>query len=213
MNKAINKINLILATTLLIGFLVAVLFPNSVLADEDDECDPQYGGGEICNKSFDIEKWVRRKGSDDKKEKLNVEEDEEFEFLIRVTNTGQVTKDDMKMEDILPGSLERIGGHGLTEEWDDFAPGETIEFTIKVKVEDDEFDRDGEFDKCVVNIARVLFDGHEEGSDDATVCWGDEEVEELPETGANLSPALSVVALLAIAAGALVKKNSNLISR
>jgi len=106
--------------------------------------------------------------------------------------------------------MERVGGSGLTEYWDDFEPGETKTFYIEAKVKEEEYDRDVDFEKCVVNKAEVEWDGEFEGSDTATVCYGDEDVTELPETGSN-----EIVALIGfglIAAGILVRKSLNFIS-
>jgi LPXTG-motif cell wall-anchored protein len=90
----------------------------------------------------------------------------------------------MKMKDSLPDEMERVGGDGLTEYWEDFEPGETKTFIIRAKVNSEEYDREN-FEKCVVNKAKVLYDDDEEGSDTATVCYGDSEVTELPKTGGS----------------------------
>ena len=123
-------------------------------------CESTYGGGEKCvyNKSFDIEKKVRKEGDSKWKDKVtDVEEDEVVEFRIRIKNVGEVETDNMKMIDDLPDAMERVGGSGLTEYFDNFAPGEVEEFIIKAKVKDKEYDRDN-FDKCVVNeIISVIF--------------------------------------------------------
>ena len=205
---------------------VAALFSQKVLADDDADCEENYGGGETCivNKRFKIEKWVRLEG--EKKDKSckewddevtidltdNDEKDKYVEFCIRIKNMsddyGDLDFDDMKMKDSLPEELHRIGGDGLTEEWDNFDPGETKEFKIKVRVDEDELDRDGEYEKCVVNKAAVYWDGNKEGSDTATVCWKDydKEIKELPRTGAE--SALAGVAGLAVASFGLALRKS-----
>ena len=60
------------------------------------------------------------------------------------------------------------------------------------------------FEKCVVNKAEVEWDGNFEGSDTATVCYGDVEVTELPETGAVST--LAIAGLGLIIAGYTLKK-------
>jgi LPXTG-motif cell wall-anchored protein len=196
---------------------VTVLFPQNVSANSDADCEENYGGGETCivNKRFKIEKWVRLEG--EKKDKSckewndevtidltdNDEKDKYVEFCIRVKNMsdeyGDLDFDDMKMKDSLPEELKRTGGDGLTEEWDNFDPGETKEFRIKVRIDEDELDRDGEYEKCVVNKASVYWKGNKEGTDTATVCWKDykKEIKELPKTGSE--SALAGIAGLAVA--------------
>jgi len=180
--------------SLIVGFLIVILLPREALATE---CDEVYGGGETCivNKSFEIEKKVRIEDEGSFKDKVSgVDEDDIIEFEITVTNKSksddgvdedELTFDDMEMEDILPSELEWVSGD-LTEDWDDFEKGEEKTFTIRARIDSDEFDRDGEWSKCVVNKAEVYFDGDFEGSDTATVCYGDEVITELPETGASI---------------------------
>ncbi len=150
-------------------------------------CTSNYGGGQTCiyNKNFDIEKKVRKLGDDSWKDKVTgVDEGEVVEFKIKVKNEGEVSVDDMKMSDKLPKEMERVGGDGLTEYWDDFDAGETKTFIIKAKVKDSEYDRKN-FEKCVVNKAEVLYDGDDEASDTATVCYSDGAPTELPKTGGS----------------------------
>lgn len=173
MNKTLIK-NLIV-TIATVAFLEASI-NGKVYAE-------QYGG--IVNKSFRIEKEVRIKHQGDYEDKLVLDKDEwdeTIEFRVEITNEGEIEVDKMKMEDFLPGEMERVGGDGLTEYWDDFEPGDTKTFYIDAKINEDEFDRDN-FDKCIVNKAEVRYDGNFEGADTATVCYGDVEITELPETG------------------------------
>ena len=156
-----------------------------------DNCESNYGGGETCryNKRFEIDKDVRIEGDDEWEEDkvTDVDKHDVVEFRIKIKNRsddGAGSFDDMKMEDFLPDELIREGGSGLTEHWDDFDPGETKTFIVKAKIDPDEFDRDDNFEKCVVNKAEVRWDGKFEGSDTATVCYGSGEPTELPKTGA-----------------------------
>ncbi len=214
MNKALYKLNLVLFAFLVTGLLIVVLFPREAFATSK-HCDEVYGGGETCivNKSFEIEKKVRLKDEGDYKDKISgVEEGDTIEFRITVKNRSKsddgvdeskLTFDNMRMEDILPSELEWVSGD-LTEEWDDFKPGER-KFTIRAKIVSDEFDRDGDWSKCVVNKAEVSYDGDFEGSDTATVCYGDEEITELPETGASSTLLMTILGLSSIASGLFLK--------
>ena len=199
-------------------FLVIVVLITSIAKAED--CEPTYGGGQTCvvNKRFEIEKQVRIKDSDDDWEDkvMDVEKDDIVEFRIKIKNLSDdeadeyIDFDDMKMEDFLPDEMERTDGSGLTEYWDDFEPGESKSFTIEAKVDEDEYDRDADFEKCIVNKAEVSWDGDFEGSDTATVCYGDEEVTELPETGSN--ELVSLIGLVSIIGGIILRKSLKFIA-
>ncbi len=181
---------------------VAFLFNRRVYAE-------QYGEV-VKNKAFRIEKEVRVKDEGEFEDKLVLDEedfDKVLEFRIEVKNKGEVDVDDMKVEDFLPEEMDRVGGDGLTEYWDDFDSGDTKTFYIDAKIDEDEFDREN-FDKCIVNKAEVRYDGDFEGSDTATVCYGDVEVTELPETG--FVDTMVPLGLGLIVVGFLVKNKKSL---
>lgn len=170
-------------------------------------CTSNYGGGETCiyNKNFDLEKKVRKAGDDSWKDKVtNVKKGEIVEFKVKVKNDGEVKVNDMEMIDKLPKEMERVGGDGLTEYWDDFEPGDSKTFTIKAVVKDSEYDKKN-FEKCVVNKARVEYKGDSEASDTATVCYSDRELSELPKTGGS-SVAYGALGLGLAALGVIAKK-------
>ncbi|MBU1132880.1 MAG: hypothetical protein ABIA11_00825 [Patescibacteria group bacterium] len=166
-----------------------------------------YGGGEV-NKRFKITKQVRLEGDNSWKDKVtNVKEGEVIEFRITVENLSDEEADEfdnMKIEDFLPDELFRVGGSGLTEYWDNFGSGEEKKFTIEVKVEFNEYDRDITFEKCIVNKVELEWDGEFEGSDTATVCYGNEEPSELPKTG--YTSTLAIAGLATLVAGLFAKK-------
>lgn len=180
MKRIMNK-NLIVAFSFFTFFSVVLTGKSKVYAS----CTPNYGGGQTCifNKNFDIEKKVRKAGDDSWGDKvINVKKGEIVEFRIKIKNDGDLDVDGMKMEDKLPKEMERVGGSGLTEYWDDFEKGESKTFVIKAKVKDREYEREN-FEKCVVNKAVVEYNGDEEASDTATVCYGSVKPTELPKTG------------------------------
>ncbi|KKT45657.1 MAG: hypothetical protein UW36_C0002G0044 [candidate division WWE3 bacterium GW2011_GWA2_44_16] len=127
-----------------------------------------------------------------------------MEFRVKVKNEGEVEVDDMKMKDFLPKEMEKVGGSGLTEYWDSFEPGESKTFVIKAVVKDSEYDRKN-FEKCVVNKARVEYKGDNEGSDTATVCYSDKEPTELPKTGGE-SALIGALGLGLASLGVTIKK-------
>jgi hypothetical protein len=197
----------------LIGLSVAVVLfavSGSVNKVYASHCESNYGGGENCvyNKRFEIDKDVRIEGDSQWEEDkvTGVKKGDTIEFRIKIKNRSDEATgsfDDMKMEDFLPDELVRVGGTGLSEYWDDFDAGETKTFILKAKIDSDEFDRDDNFEKCVVNKAEVRWDGKFEGSDTATVCYGNGEPTELPKTGAVSE--LAIVGLALLTAGILVK--------
>ncbi len=206
MNKTAKS--LIIATALLIG---TSAYPTKVSATGN--CNTgYYGGGVDCSKdkSFEINKKVRIEGENKWKDKVtDVKEDETVEFLIEVKNVGEVGVDNMNYEDFLPDEMERTGGSGLTEYWNDFDAGDTVKYIIEAKVKSGEYD-DEDFEKCVVNKVELYEDDDFKGSDTATVCYGNEEedITELPETGPASNVGLALSGLGLIALGTLVKRKA-----
>ena len=179
--KKMNKIKINLIAILVTLGVVMTLSTGTVYAG-------QYGEEEEYNIRFKITKEVRIQGDTEWKDKItDVDEDDIVEFRIKVKNKSDDpadSADDMKIEDFLPSEMYKVGGNGLTEEWDDFDPEDEKVFIIQAKVDSEEYDRDVEFEKCVVNKAELRWDGEFQGSDTATVCYGNVEPSELPKTGA-----------------------------
>lgn len=185
-----NKIKLIVAFVTL-GLFV-FLSTRPVFAD-------QYGEEEY-NLRFKIVKEVRIRGDSEWKDKVtDVSKNDVVEFRIKIRNKSDDpadAADDMKMEDFLPDEMNKVGGSGLTEKWDNFDPKDEKVFIIQAKVDSDEYDRDVQFEKCVVNKAELRWDGEFQGADTATVCYGNVEPSELPKTGALSTLGLSGLGLL-----------------
>ena len=188
-----NKIKINLIAILVTLGVVMTLSTGTVYAG-------QYGEDEEYNIRFKITKEVRIQGDTEWKDKItDVDEDDIVEFRIKVKNKSDDpadSADDMKIEDFLPSEMYKVGGNGLTEEWDDFDPEDEKVFIIQAKVDSDEYDRDVEFEKCVVNKAELRWDGEFQGSDTATVCYGNVEPSELPKTGAVSTLALAGIGSL-----------------
>ena len=172
----------------------------------------------MINKRFEIIKEVRlcdsngENCSDWEDKVTGVEEGDVVEFRVRIKNLSDEEADEfdnMKMKDVLPDEMYRIGGDGLTEYWDNFGDNETKTFKIKAMVDSDEYDVDGDFEKCVVNKASAYWDGNFEGADTATVCYGDQEPTELPETGA--SGTVAVIGSILVFLGFALKKSKSLV--
>ena len=182
------------------GFVFFLLGGQKIYASSD--CETVYGGGEVCvyDTRFKIVKEVRIQGDTEWKDKVtDVKEGEVVEFRIKIRNRSDGpadATDDMKMEDFLPEEMNKVGGSGLDEEWDNFDPKDEKVFIIQAKVDSDEYDRDVEFEKCVVNKAELRWDGEFQGADTATVCYGNVQPSELPKTGALSTMGLSGLVLL-----------------
>ena len=198
------KLNIVLFVTL-IGALTMLLLPSIAYAACED--DGAYGQTCVFEKDFEIEKNVRLQGDSIWKDKItNVKEGQLIEFRIRVKNIGEVDADNMEMKDILPNELERTGGAELTEEWDDFLVDEENTFIIQARIKSIEFDRADNFEKCVVNKAELRHEGNLEGSDTATVCFGEEIITELPKTGPLSTELMSIFGFASTGIGLFLKR-------
>jgi len=196
MNKNITKL-----IGIFLSFVILMSLPvRSVYAD-------QYGEDEYETR-FKITKEVRVAGETSWKDKVtDVKENEIVEFRITVKNKSDDEADkadDLETKDMLPDEMEKVGGAGLTEEFDDFEPGATKTFIITAVVKDSEYDRDVKFEKCVVNKVELRQDDDFIGSDTATVCYGNIKPSELPKTGAV--DTLAIVGLGLLTAGFVTKK-------
>lgn len=222
------KSNLIKLSAVCLMAIAAVYLSPKALAS----CEPNYGGGENCifTGSFTIEKWVRLEDDDTWRDEVVIdlndddEKDKEIEFRIKVTarltdvkgiDPDDIDFDDLKMKDSWPDELKLLDDEDeLTQEWDNMKPGETKTFYLSAKIESDQKNRDGSFEKCVINKAKLYYKDDLQGSDDAVVCY--KKVEEgdvlgisteLPETGGGLVPVL--LGLSVTAAGLVLGKRNS----
>jgi LPXTG-motif cell wall-anchored protein/uncharacterized repeat protein (TIGR01451 family) len=201
----INMIKNKLFVNLIVLVIFSVGFTGRVFADSI------YGGGEVVNKSFRIEKHVRFVDNGTWKDKITgVTEGRVFEFRIKITNTGELKTNDMSVKDIFPSELEIVEGDfsatDLIKKFEDFKPGDVEEYTFLAKVKNNQFDREDDFEKCVVNKAEVSYKDKFEGSDTATVCYGKGEVAELPKTGAGATLGVTLAGMSLIFAGFFSKR-------
>jgi len=193
-NKTVKLIGSFLVMSLFVAFMV--LSTTTVLAS----CE--YGEECTYDRRFKITKEVRIEGDNTWRDKVTgVKKGQIVDFRITVKNKSDDEADkanDMETKDILPDEMTKVGGAGLTENWDKFYPGDTKTFIITAKVKDSEYNRAIKFEKCVVNKVELRWKGDFQGSDTATVCYGNVEPSELPKTGALSTLALTGVALLAL---------------
>lgn len=199
------KQNRIIFVTLFLGALTVALLPSKVYAACEDDGD--YGETCTFEKKFQIEKKVRISGDSEWKDKVTgVKEGQIVEFRIIAKNIGELSADDMKMIDSLPGELEKTGGAGLTEEWNDFNDGDSKTFIIQARIKSTEFKRTDNFEKCVVNKAELRQNDNKQGSDTATVCYGEKKITELPKTGPISTELMSILGFASTGLGLALKK-------
>ena len=188
----------------------AILAMSSPIA-RAEECTSDGAYGETCvfDREFEIGKKVRIQGDNDsswKDKVIDVPEGKIIEFRIKVTNVGEVEADDMKMEDFLPDELEKTGGAGLTEYWQDFDVDEEKTFIIEARIRSTQFDRTDNFEKCVVNKAKAFHSDDLIGSDTATVCYGESKITELPKAGATATEIMSIVGFASTGVGIFINR-------
>jgi LPXTG-motif cell wall-anchored protein/uncharacterized repeat protein (TIGR01451 family) len=191
--------------------LVSLLGTTKVYADSN--CSTQYGGGKTCEseRKLKITKEVRIEGENSWKDKVTgVTKDQVVEFKITIKNKSDDGADKysrLKIEDFLPSEMYWVGGSRTIEFTDNFKPGDSKTFIVKAKVYAWEYDKSYNFEKCVVNKAELRYKDDFEGSDTATVCYGNVTPSELPKTGAETTLALSGLGM--IATGLVVRKKLN----
>lgn len=208
--------------------IAMVVVSNMAVKTTYADCQDIYGGNQNCTVTghFKIQKWVKLDGQDHWKDDVDIdlndssENDKAILFKVQVTadvtndagvDTSTISFDNLKLKDSLPDELKFLSDRSedaLTEKWDNFKPGETKTFFYTTKLTDAEKNKDGEFEKCVVNKASLYMDSDFQGSSDATVCYKKTgEVlgasTELPKTGAL--PTEGIVGAGLIALGLLLK--------
>ena len=223
-NKS-NLINLILSsvTAVVMTVLVANITSKTAFAD----CESNYGGGETCTypKQFKIQKWVKLDGDNSWKDEVVIdlnngnEIDKKILFKVEVkvdisnasgVDTSKIKFDEMKMKDKWPSELKFLEDESesnLTEEWDNFKPGETKTFYFAAKIQGSEKNKEGDFQKCVVNKASLYRKGDFQSADDAVVCYKRTTdvlgATTLPETGAV--PVSGIVGMALMSLGTVLK--------
>ena len=179
--KNIFKYSAVAAVAVILPFL----FSKTVNADRI--CTPNYGGGETCTetnlKSVRIEKEVSFKDKDFKDRIKGATAKDTIYFRITVKNEGDVTLENLKVEDDLPKYIKAKDDTDWTI--NKLEPGKEWSEVFKAEVVDEDDLPDN--DVCVVNEAKVKLSGKSVSEDTATVCIESPTkvlgVKELPVTG------------------------------
>ena len=186
---------------------------------EDLVCYGSYGQPIPCpvvNKSFSVEKTVID-GQYLVEEIRGVKANQQVAFSIKVKNTGELRVSALRVIDNQPANLEFISltknGQAVQVITDqnsiswiiaDFAPGITYEYVMIAKANVSGIAENSE--KCVTNIASLVYNGIVESSNSASVCItntkGEVLGQKLPETGVA-EMLVGGISLLMVTAGAL----------
>jgi uncharacterized repeat protein (TIGR01451 family) len=153
-------------------------------------CETQYGGGETCIRTGqlqidkeiwnpDTEKFVDNLGLNDRK----FYPGDEIVFRLKIKNVGDETFGQVEVRDYLPNILNLENGD-IAFDLHDLKPGDVREVEIKTKVVDGNEFPDNKTLICEVNTAEA-WSGDEKDKDTARFCVTKQVlgVTELPKTG------------------------------
>ncbi|HLB51885.1 hypothetical protein A3F07_01940 [candidate division WWE3 bacterium RIFCSPHIGHO2_12_FULL_38_15] len=174
--------------------------------DEEGENGGGVGGKEEekisedkKSENLEVNKKVRIGDNDKYSSKVvGVDQSEIITFLLELKNTGEKNIQDIKVVDDLPEEFELISGK-LEDKVGEVKDGEAKNLFIVVKVKDG-VNLAG---KCVINKVEAKWDDNKE-SDEATVCFEEKELIELPKTGPD-GNLLSVLGALSLIMGTTIK--------
>lgn len=178
-----RKLNLTLAAILLSGlFLLAKETFAAV------RCETQYGGGEVCVKTGELQ--IDKEVWDSQNSKFvdnlgltsyRFSAGEEITFKLRIKNIGDENFSKVEVKDTLPDFLYLTSGD-LDFEINDLAPGETEEREIKAKVVNADKLPSDKSTVCVVNTAETWSDD-EHDKDTSQICLEKKVLGVTPVTG------------------------------
>ena len=165
------------------------------------------GGDESEDKKserLEVNKKVRI-GEDEKysSKAVGVNQSEIITFLLEIRNTGEKNIQDIDVDDDLPDELLLISGN-LNTTVSEIKDGSGKNLFIVAKVKDG-VNLAG---KCVTNKVKISWDDESE-SDEATVCFEDKELTELPKTGLD-SSILSALGAISLIMGTSIKVYASL---
>lgn len=192
--------------------LVLVLSSNKAVAAE--RCETQYGGGETCVRTGELQidkeiydpdngEYVDNLGPNDYLFKTA----EEITFKLKIKNVGDDTLFDIDVKDMLPSYLFFSSGSSDSFEIDDLNPDDSVERTIKATVVAESQLPGDKSLICTVNTAEAKT-GDEHDKDTAQFCIGKKVlgITTLPKTGSNLLLVAGILTIISGTAGfALLK--------
>lgn len=138
-------------------------------------CEAQYGGGEVCVKTGQLQINKEVFDPDQKKfiDNLGISSHkfvpgEEVTFKLKIKNVGDATFNKVQVTDNLPPHLERVTGD-TSFEITNLTSGATEERDIKTRVVKADQFPNGKSIICEVNVAEAV-SGGERDKDTAQVC-------------------------------------------
>ncbi len=171
-------------------------------------CETQYGGGETCvtTGELQINKKIFDPDSSQFVDNLNLSSHrfgagDQVTFQLQITNTGDATFGTVHVVDTLPAHLQFVSG-SLDFDISNLDPGETQTFQIQAKVVSaDQFPSDQSL-LCEVNRAEATADD-EDDVDTAQLCMETKVLgaKILPPTGPVYTPYLILASLALGASG------------
>lgn len=189
-----KKIKFVFLGTLLAVISFLVLAPKNVLASV--RCETQYGGGEICVRTgeLQLDKKVWNRNSNSFVDNMGLSDHvfvagEEVTFRIKVKNVGDQAFDHVYVKDVLPNYLYLSAG-SLEYTIDDLVPGEIDEREIKARVVNAN-QLPNMSSICPVNLAEARSHG-EYDKDTAQLCIQNKvlgskpPVKHIPQTGPDM---------------------------
>lgn len=170
----------ILLTLSTIAFLLTT---GKVYAAGDTNCQPVYGGGQICEQGeITINKTVKNPSTGSYVDNLNLQDpkfkaDQDVSYQVTVTNTGKATISKTTVKDIFPQFVTFLGGSGdydvknntLSFDIVDLKAGESRTFTLSSKVKK-ESELPNQNITCVVNQAIATTDTGKQAQDNSQIC-------------------------------------------
>ncbi|MFH0863516.1 MAG: hypothetical protein V1858_00295 [Candidatus Gottesmanbacteria bacterium] len=157
----------------LLTFL-SVFFYSTKISWAAVRCETQYGGGETCVRTgeLQIDKEVLDPQNNKFVDNLFLNSNkfsagEEITFKLKIKNVGDEKFATVQVRDYLPEFLEVLAGD-FSFEIKDLDPGETVERDIKARVVADKRLADNTT-LCVVNTAEA-WSGDEKDKDTAQIC-------------------------------------------
>lgn len=175
----------------LVAILLSIIFLfNAKAALAAVRCETQYGGGETCVRTGqlqidkevwnpDTEKFVDNLGLSDHKFLPG----DEIVFKLKIKNVGDETFSKVEVRDYLPELIDLTNGD-IAFDINDLHAGDVREYEIKTKVVDAEKFPNDKTVVCEVNTSEV-WSGDERDKDTAQVCLTTNVlgVTALPKTG------------------------------
>lgn len=168
----LNKLFKVIPTSLFLGTLLFISAKNALSAVR---CETQYGGGQVCVRTgqLQIDKEVFNPQENKFVDNLGLTSHkfnpgEEVVFRLMIKNVGDANFEKVNVSDSLPSLLERTSGD-LSFDINNLGPGSSVEREIKAKVvSSSQFPTDKTV-VCVVNTAEAR-SGDERDKDTAQVC-------------------------------------------